>query len=134
MKASPFLRSKWPKNWMVQQFYSGSEPLLSIGQRRIHGDQRVIEGAQRLQTHVVLRCGLLRRHTSRRQKPESCHIERTDAIAQRGPATERLADLHGLQRSLGRCSVAEKQVLEDLGTAPLPRRNMMPVGLRHFAR
>ena len=46
MKAPPFLRSQWPKNWMVQQFDSGSESLFGIGEGGIQRDQRVIERTQ----------------------------------------------------------------------------------------
>src|SRR5208283_207893 len=64
MKAPPFSRRKWPKDWMVQQLSSVSEALLSVGQCGVHCNQRIVEGTQRIHTVAVCWNRLLRCRTS----------------------------------------------------------------------
>src|SRR5208282_1879268 len=134
MKAAPLFCRQWPKDRMVQKLDTAAKTLFGIGQHRVHGDESVVELAQRCCAFPVFRSGVLRSRASRRQRSERRYVKRADAVEQRWPASKSLAGLQGFQRTLGSCGVAKEQMLKNLGATPFPWWSVAPFGLRHRRR
>ena len=69
VKAPPLLRRQGTQDRMIQHPGTGPEPLFGIGQRGIHGDQSVVEPAQRIVAESVSRRCLSGRLNSRGKRP-----------------------------------------------------------------
>ena len=99
---------------MVEQAGADSESLFGVSQGRIHGDQGVVEAAQRIIAQTGARQGVLRRISSCREPAKSQDVEAPQTLPKVRLCSLRFPLLHGSQQSFGGRGVREREMLEDL--------------------
>lgn len=119
VKTPPLLRRERPQNGMKQNTNPRAESLLSVGQRRVHGHQRVIEAAQRFLSHNRSWCGMFRRLNAWRKLADAQYVYATEPMAESSACGLGLPGFHDTEQSFGCSGVGEYEVLKNLQRVPL---------------
>lgn len=130
VKASPLLRGERTEDGMPKQAYLRAEPLLGVRERRVHGDESVIEVAKWFVfAQAAFRFGLLGRFNTLWEASDLQYIKTANAFRHSRTGPVDLAGIHSPQEALGRGGVAEEEMLENLQGIPMsPRRALPSVG------
>jgi len=81
VKAAPLLGGERPQDWVAKHARLRTEPLLGVGEGRVHGDQGIVEDANRFVAHSGFWPGLLGRFNSPRKPTDDEHIKAPQMLA-----------------------------------------------------
>jgi hypothetical protein len=84
VKATPLLRGQRAKDGMVKHAGLRAKPPFNIGERCIHGNERVVEMTNRIVAQTGFRPGLFRRFDSAWKPADSKHVEAPKVLASAG--------------------------------------------------
>ena len=122
VKTSPPMRRQRAEHGMVEQPGAGPEPLLGIGERGIHCDQRVVKATQRIIAQCPAWLRMSRRFDTRWEPANSQDVEAPQMLPKVWLSALGLTGFHGSKQPLRSRRIGQHEVLEYLEGVPLSIR------------